>query len=357
MTEMRYRVLGKTGLRVSELALGTMTFGDDWALPEGRAGRLLDLFAEAGGNVIDTSNEYGRGSAESTLGELLTGRRDSFLLTTKYTLQIRPGDVNAAGNHRKNLVVSLEDSLRRLRTDHLDILWVHARDTLTPVAEVMRALDDQVRAGKVLYVGVSNWPAWEIAQANTLAEARGWTPFAAMQVHYNLLDRAVENEFLPMAHAFDLPAFVWGPLADGRLTGKYLRGEEGRLDKVAWGRARGAGDDVVREVVRIAEELDRPPAQVALAWLRSRPGTVIPVIGATTEEQLRQNLGSVDLKLGPGHLADLDKATAAPAGYPHLFLRFPAMTRMIYGEHWERVDDRRTTTRRAVTDDLFSTRD
>ncbi|MEV7194325.1 aldo/keto reductase [Streptomyces sp. NPDC093510] len=354
---MRYRVLGKTGLRVSELALGTMTFGDDWELPDDRPAKILERFAEAGGNVLDTSNEYGRGTAESVLGDLLQHRRDAFVLTTKYTLQVRPGDVNAAGNHRKNLVVSLEDSLRRLKTDHIDILWVHARDTLTPVAEVMRALDDQVRAGKVLYVGVSNWPAWEIAQANTLAEQRGWTPFAAMQVHYNLLDRAVENEFLPMAHAFDLPAFVWGPLADGRLTGKYLRGEEGRLNKVAWGRARGEGDDVVREVVRIAEELGRPPAQVALAWLRSRPGTVIPIIGATTEEQLNQNLGSVDVDLGRDHLAALDRATAIPAGYPNLLLRFPAMTRMIYGEHWQRVDDRRSTSRRAVTDDLFSTVD
>lgn len=356
MPDMRYTVLGKTGVRVSELALGTMTFGDDWDLPKELPGRLLEQFAEAGGNVIDTSNEYGHGSAESVLGELLRGRRDSFLLTTKYTLQIRPGDVNAAGNHRKNLVVSLEDSLRRLGTDHLDILWVHARDTLTPVPEVMRALDDQVRAGKVLYVGVSNWPAWEIAQANTLAELRGWTPFAAMQVHYNLLDRTVEREFLPMAHAFDLPAFAWGPLADGRLTGKYLKGEGGRLDKVPWGKPRGEGDDVVREVVRIAEEAGRTPAQIALAWLRSRPGTVIPVIGATSEHQMRQNLESVEVTLDHDQLAALDKVSAVQAGYPTTMLQFPAMTRMVYGEHWQRVDDRRTTTGRAVADDLFSVR-
>jgi aryl-alcohol dehydrogenase-like predicted oxidoreductase len=349
-------MLGRTGVRVSELALGTMTFGHDWDLSKELPGALFEQFAEAGGNVIDTSNEYGHGSAESVLGELLRGRRDSFLLTTKYTLQIRPGDVNAAGNHRKNLVVSLEDSLRRLGTDHLDILWVHARDTLTPVAEVMRALDDQVRAGKVLYVGVSNWPAWEIAQANTLAEERSWSPFVAMQVHYNLLDRTVERELLPMAHAFDLPAFAWGPLADGRLTGKYLRGEAGRLDKVPWGTPSGEGDDIVREVARIAEATDRTPAQIALAWLRSRPGTVIPVIGATSQEQLRQNLECVDITLTPEQLAALDEVSAIPAGYPTTMLQFPAMTRMIYGEHWQRVDDRRTTVARAVADDLFSVR-
>jgi len=353
---VRYTLLGKSGVRISEFALGTMTFGADWSLPDGVPARLLDLFAAAGGNVLDTADEYGNGTAESTLGELLSGRRDEFVLTTKYTMQTRPGDPNSAGNHRKNLVASLEASLRRLRTDHLDVLWVHARDTLTPVPEVMRALDDQVRLGKLLYVGVSDWPAWEVAQANTLADLRGWSPFVGLQLHYNLLDRTSERELLPMAHAFDLPVFAWGPLADGRLTGKYLEGLPGRLDKVPWGQPRGEGDDVVREVVEIAAALGCPPAQVALAWLRSRPGTVIPLIGATSEEQLRQNLGGVDVVLDDEHLAALDKASTVPMGFPHAFLRFPAMTRLIYGDRWEQVDDRRTTVRRAVADDMYSAR-
>ncbi|REE96262.1 aryl-alcohol dehydrogenase-like predicted oxidoreductase [Thermomonospora umbrina] len=353
---MRYTLLGKSGVRVSELALGTMTFGDDRSLPAAARARLLDRFAEAGGNLLDTANEYGNGTAETALGALLSGRRDAFVLSTKYTMQTRPGDPNSAGNHRKNLVASLEASLRRLRTDYLDVLWVHARDTLTPVPEVMRALDDQVRAGKVLYVGVSDWPAWEVAQANTLAELRGWSPFVGFQLRYNLLDRTAERELLPMALAFDLAVLAWGPLADGRLTGKYLDGGTGRLDRVDWGSPRGDGDDVVREVVRVAEAVGRPPAQVALAWLRTRPGTVIPLIGATSREQLDQNLASVEVVLDDEHLDALDAASAVPMGFPHTFLRFPAMTRLIYGDRWRDVDDRRRTVGRAVTDDVFSRR-
>jgi aryl-alcohol dehydrogenase-like predicted oxidoreductase len=351
---MRYTLLGKTGVRISELALGSMTFGADWALPDGEAARILDAFLDAGGNVIDSANEYGNGTAESALGALLAGRRDQFVLTTKYTLQSRADDVNSAGNHRKNLVRSLEDSLRRLRTDYLDMLWVHARDTLTPVPEVMRALDDQVRAGKVLYVGVSDWPAWEVAQANTLADYRGWSPFVGLQIHYSLLDRTAERELLPMAHAFDLPVFVWGPLAGGRLTGKYLRGESGRLNRVPWGRPRGEGDEIVQAVVDIAEAIGRTPGQVALAWLRSRPGAVIPLLGVTSEEQLRENLDSAELTLDRAQLSTLDQLSATPAGFPHSFLRYPAMTRLVYGDRWESVDDRRTTVRRAVNDDVFS---
>ncbi|MET8494227.1 aldo/keto reductase [Streptomyces cellulosae] len=351
---MRYTLLGKTGVRVSEIALGTLTFGDEWHLPPQTLAALLDRYAEAGGNVLDTADEYGDGSAERNLGELLAGRRDEFVLTTKYTMQTRAGDPNSAGNHRKNLVASLEASLRRLGTDRLDLLWVHARDTLTPVPEVMRALDDQVRAGKVLYVGVSDWPAWEVAQANTLAELRGWSAFAGLQIRYNLLERTPERELLPMAHAFDLPVFAWGPLADGRLTGKYLAGEPGRLDHVPWGEGTGPGDEIVAEVGAVAKETGVSPAQVALAWLRSRPGTVIPLVGATKEAQLADNLASADVTLDAAHLARLEEASRIPVGFPHDFLRFPAMTDAIYGDRWRETDDRRTTVRRTVADDMFA---
>ncbi|MEU9957292.1 aldo/keto reductase [Streptomyces sp. NPDC050982] len=351
---MRYTLLGRTGVRISRLALGTMTFGDDWKLPEATRARIFDQYAEAGGNFIDTADEYGDGSAETTLGKLLAGRRDQFVLSTKYTMQTRPGDLNSAGNHRKNLVRSLEASLRRLGTDHLDMLWVHARDTLTPVPEVMRALDDQVRAGKVLYVGVSDWPAWEVAQANTLAELRDWSPFAGLQIRYNLLERTVERELLPMAHAFDLPVFAWGPLADGRLTGKYLRSEEGRLDHVAWGQGgTGPGDDVVEETVRVAEAAGVSPAQVALAWLLSRPGNVVPILGATKPEQLADNLGAVEAVLEDDWLAGLERISRVEPGFPHDFLRFPAMRDAIYGDRWQQVDDLRTTARRVPADDRY----
>ncbi|MGW8886172.1 aldo/keto reductase [Streptomyces sp. NPDC055749] len=353
---MRYTLLGRTGVRISRLALGTMTFGDNWKLPGSVHERILGQYADAGGNFIDTANEYGDGSAETTLGKLLAGRRDRFVLSTKYTMQTHPGDPNSAGNHRKNLVRSLEASLRRLGTDHLDVLWVHARDTLTPVPEVMRALDDQVRAGKVLYVGVSDWPAWEVAQANTLAELRDWSPFAGLQIRYNLLERTVERELLPMAHAFDLPVFAWGPLADGRLTGKYLRSEGGRLDHVAWGQGgRGPGDDVVEETVRVAEAAGLSPAQVALAWLLSRPGNVVPILGATKEEQLADNLAAVEAVLEDEWLARLDKVSRVEPGFPHDFLRFPAMRDAIYGDGWQQVEDLRSTVRRVPADDRYTT--
>jgi aryl-alcohol dehydrogenase-like predicted oxidoreductase len=351
---VRYTLLGKTGVRVSELALGTMTFGEDWGWGASKdtCARMLDMYAEAGGNIIDTSNQYTNGTAETMVGELLDGRRDQFVVTTKYSLQTRPGDPNSAGNHRKNLVGSLERSLRRLRTDHIDVLWVHARDTLTPVPELMRALDDQVRAGKVLYVGVSDWPAWEVAQANTLAELRGWSPFAGLQLRYNLLDRSPERDLLPMARAFDLPALVWGPIAEGRLTGKYLKGEAGRMTPGMWEHTKVGSDDIVREVVKIAEEGGWSPAQVALAWLRSRPGVVIPVVGATTEAQLRDNLGSAEITLDDKHLDRLHEVSRIPLGFPHDFLRQEWNTVAIYSDRWQDVDDRRTTVRRAVNDAL-----
>ncbi|GAB2852279.1 aldo/keto reductase [Streptomyces deserti] len=348
---MRYTLFGKTGLRVSELSLGAMTMGDDrgWGAGKETSARILDAYAEAGGNFIDTANNYTGGSSERILGELLKGRRDRFVLASKYTCGIREGDVNAAGNHRKNLVQSVEASLERLSTDRLDVLWVHARDNFTPVEEVMRALDDLVRTGKVLYVGVSDWPAWEIAQANTLAELRGWTAFTGSQLRYNLLERTPERELLPQARAFDLAVLAWAPLAAGKLTGKYRRGDSGRL---------GSGEEDPREeavistVLEIAEQGGWSPAQVALAWLLARPGNAVPIIAATKESQLADNLGSVDVRLDADALARLDEVSAVPLGFPHDFLRDPAVTRNVYGDRWADIDDRRSTHRRTAHDVL-----
>src|SRR3984957_6738121 len=232
---MRYKLLGKSGVRISEVALGTMTFGEDWGwgAPPDVSAKILDLFADAGGNVIDTADVYTNGTSETIVGDLLKGRRDRFVLATKFTNQTDLADPNSAGNHRKKIVASIEASLRRLQTDRIDVYWVHARDLLTPVEELMRALDDQVRLGKILYPAVSDWAAWEIAEANTSARLRDWSPFTAVQLRYNLLDRSPERELLPMADAFDLPAFCWGPLAEGRLTGKYFDGRTGRASEAA----------------------------------------------------------------------------------------------------------------------------
>ncbi|MFC9239192.1 aldo/keto reductase [Streptomyces decoyicus] len=349
---MRYTLFGRTGLRVSELSLGTMTVGEDWGwgADKDTSGRILDAYADAGGNFIDTANNYTDGASERILGELLEGRRDSFVLATKYTCATRKGDVNAAGSHRKNLVRSVEASLDRLRTDHLDVLWVHARDNFTPVEEVMRALDDVVRSGKVLYVGVSDWPAWEIAQANTLAELRGWTAFAGSQLCYNLLERTPERELLPQARAFDLAVLAWAPLAAGRLTGKYRRGETGRLDVVGEDdRGGDHAEETVTAVLEIAEQGGWSPAQVALAWLRSRPGNIIPIIAATKESQLRDNLAAVDVALDPDALARLDRCSSVPLGFPHDFLREPGITENVYGDRWAEIEDRRSTYRRTTS--------
>ncbi|MCK7625521.1 aldo/keto reductase [Streptomyces sp. RS10V-4] len=350
---MRYTLFGKTGLRVSELALGTMTFGEEWGWGSSRetSARVLDAYADAGGNFLDTANNYTGGTSETLLGTLLAGRRDRFVLASKYTCATAEGDVNAAGNHRKNLVRSVEDSLRRLDTDRLDVLWVHARDNFTPVEEVMRALDDLVRSGKVLYLGVSDWPAWEIAQANTLAELRGWTAFAGSQLRYSLLERTVERELLPQARAFDLAVLAWAPLAAGKLTGKYRRGESGRLTaEGALGFRDHNEDETVTAVLEIAEQGGWTPAQVALAWLRQRPGNVIPIIGATKESQLADNLASLDVTLDAAALARLDEVSAVPLGFPHDFLREEGITRTVHGDRWAAIDDRRSTYRRTAHD-------
>src|SRR5271156_6557421 len=227
---MKYRLLGKSGLRVSEVSLGTMTFGDEWGWgsPKAEAQKVYETYREAGGNFIDTANFYTNGTSESFLGEFVQGHRPSVVLATKYTNANPSTDPNASGNHRKNMMQAVEESLKRLRTDYIDLYWVHIWDHITPVEEVMRGLDDLVRQGKVLYVGISDAPAWWVAQANTLAELRGWTQFIGLQLEYSLIERTVERELIPMAKALNLGVLAFSPLAGGFLTGKYHG--EGKLD-------------------------------------------------------------------------------------------------------------------------------
>src|SRR4029450_10775543 len=221
---MRYKLFGRTGVRVSELCLGTMTFGEDWGwgAPKDESRKIFDAFVQAGGNFIDTANNYTNGTSEKFIGEFTKGDRDHFVIATKYTLNEFATDPNFGGNHRKNMRRSVEGSLKRLATDHIDLLWLHMWDGMTPVEEVMRALDDLVRAGKVLYVGISDTPAWVVSQANTLAELRGWTPFVGPQVPYSLVERAPERELLPMAQALELTVTSWGPLGGGPLHTRYV---------------------------------------------------------------------------------------------------------------------------------------
>lgn len=338
---MRYRLLGRSGLRVSELWLGAMTFGEDWGwgAPESTCQRMLDLYLEAGGNVVDTADWYTNGASEEMIGRLVGERRDRVVLSTKYSLALRPDDPNGGGSHRRRLVEALEASLRRLRTDRIDVLWVHFRDELTPVEETMRALDDQVRLGKVLYVGVSNWPAWEVARANVLAQLRDWSPFAALQSQYSLLERTPERDLIPMCDSVGLSVVAWSPLAKGLLSGKYLVDPEarGRVSTTGSTAMDPRAEAVVRETVAVADELGVSASQIALAWLLTRSKPILPIIGATKEHQLMDNLAALDVELAPEHLERLDAVSAIDLGFPHAWLAQDAARAVFYGSVRDRI--------------------
>lgn len=337
---MRYRTFGRSGLRVSDLFLGTMTFGDDWgwgASPD-ECRKMFDAYADAGGNVIDTANKYTEGASERIAGELLEGRRDAFVLATKYTLSRDGKDPNASGNHRKNLTVSLEQSLKRLRTDYLDIYWVHIWDPATPIEETMRALDDAVRAGKILYVGISDAPAWVVSQANTMAELRGWTPFTGLQVPYSLLQREVERDLLPMARALDLSVAAWSPLAAGKLSGKFSRGGAEEAARTRREDVSEGDLTIARAVDAVADGLGWSSSQVALAWTRAHNPDVHPIIGARTIDQLTDNLAAAERVLPGDALRRLDEVSAIPLGFPHDFIS--ATQEFVYGDAGKLLDPR-----------------
>jgi aryl-alcohol dehydrogenase-like predicted oxidoreductase len=320
---MKYRLLGNSGLRVSELALGAMTFGmPGWGVEKDESRRVYDGFREAGGNFIDTANLYSGGRSETFLGEFLAEDRERIVLATKYTGATRAKDVNASGNSRKNMMDSVHASLKRLNTDYIDLYWVHARDFTTPIEEVMRGLDDLVRQGKILYAGISDTPAWEVSRANMLAELRGWTAFVGLQIKYSLLDRAVERELLPMARALDLAVTPWDTLGSGILTGKYARASGGDGRVAQRGRVISERElAIAAEVIQVAEKIGRTPAQVALSWVRQQPGVIVPLVGAKTRAQLDDNLGCLEFELSPEDVARLDEVSAIELGFPHDFLQ------------------------------------
>ena len=340
---MRYKLLGRSGLRVSELCLGTMTFGEEWGWgsSEQESRRVYDAFLEAGGNFIDTANMYTNGTSEKLLGSFIQGQRQRIVLATKYTNANPGNDPNAGGNQRKNMVQACEASLKRLKTDYIDLYWMHIWDAITPVEEVMRSFDDLVRAGKVLYVGVSDAPAWWVAQANTIAEFRGWTPFVSLQIEYSLVERTVERELTPMAKALGLTIAAWSPLAGGLLTGKYAAGQSGRYDTEMMKQFASLDkrkQAIIGEVTKVAREIGRSAAQVALAWLRQRDVPTIPIIGARKLDQLKDNLGCVDLRLAPEQLRRLDEASAVELGFPRDFYAKEMVRNFIYGGTRDLID-------------------
>lgn len=339
----RYRLLGRSGLRVSPLALGTLTFGTEWGFgaDENEARRIFDAYVDRGGNLIDTANNYTKGNAEIMVGRFAAGRRDRLVLSTKYSFRTAR-DPNSGGNHRKSMIRAVEASLKRLGTDYIDLYFVHAWDGVTPADEVLRALDDLVRSGKVLYLGISDTPAWQIARMQTLAELRGWSAFAAMQIEYSLVERTAERELIPMGAELDIGILPWGILAGGVLSGKRrdpakTEGDttlnEARLTgTVASGRPSERNFAIAAAAQEIAAELGRTPSEIAVAWTLANPAVTSPLIGARTLAQLETNLAALSVQFDAAHLARLDEASRIALGFPHEFLATPAVQRGLAAE-------------------------
>lgn len=340
---MRYKLLGNSGLRVSEMCLGTMTFGETWGWGASyeESQKQVDLFADAGGNFIDTSVNYTDGTSEEFIGQLLAGRRDEFVIATKYTLT-KPDSINpnSGGNSRKNMRQSVESSLKRLQTDYIDLFYLHMWDYMTPVEEVVRGMEDLVSAGKVLYVAFSDTPAYIVAEANTMAHLRGWSPFIGLQIPYSLLDRAVERDLLPMAHHWDMTVMPWGLLEAGILTGKFSKpgSDPTRLNRDTL-QIGERTQKIVAEVEAIAAEVGKSMAQVAINWVRQNPtASMIPILGARKVQQLQDNLAALVWQLDETQVKRLNDVSKIDLGFPHGFLDGNPY---VFGATLDKIDYRR----------------
>jgi aryl-alcohol dehydrogenase-like predicted oxidoreductase len=339
---MNYKLLGRSGLKVSELCLGAMGFGTEggWGAEKDASFAIMDAFANAGGNFIDTANVYKLGTSEKIIGEYLSNHdRDYFVLATKYTLKDNTTNPNASGNSRKNMMRSVEESLKRLKTDFIDVLYLHIWDNITPIDEVLRGLDDLIKQGKVTYAAISDTPAWVVSKGNTLAELMGWSQFIALQVEYSLLARTAERELIPMAKHYGMTVTPWAPLAGGALTGKYLRGEQGRV-KSESNRRNQRAQSITEAVVEIAAELGVSESHVALQWMMDRDFSCIPIVGATKIDQLNDNLKAIDTKLTPEHFKKLNEESAIELGFPGDFFNEDAVKMNSFGGFYDRVEKR-----------------
>lgn len=335
---MNYYTLGRTGLKVSRLALGTMTFGDDWGwgADETISRQIFDKYIEAGGNFIDTADLYTNGNSERLLGKFIkdTNTRDKLIITTKFTYNAEPGNPNAGGNGRKNIIRAVEGSLKRLKTDYIDLYMLHSWDKLTPAEEVMRTFDDLVSSGKIRYVGMSNVPAWYAARAQSIAEARGYEKISTLQMEYSLVERNIEHEFISLGNELGMGLMAWSPLASGLLSGKYKpsKGDsfetingEGRLKKVmdsgnpAFEKFTHRNFKITAELEKVAEKLNRSMAQVALNWIVNQPGVSSVLIGATNLKQLEDNLGALDFQIPEDLSQKLDEISRPDNPFPYLF--------------------------------------
>jgi aryl-alcohol dehydrogenase-like predicted oxidoreductase len=339
---MQYKLLGRSGLKVSELCLGTMGFGTatPWGIDKAASFEIMEAFAQAGGNFLDTANRYQDGMSEEIVGEFINQRdRDYWVVATKYSLYDNQTNPNASGNNRKNMMRSVEQSLRRLNTDFIDVLYLHIWDWLTPMEEVLRGLDDLVRQGKVTYIAISDTPAWMVAKGQTMAELMGWSQFVALQVEYSLLQRTPERDLIPMARHFGLTLTPWAPLAGGALTGKYLRNDPGRI-KAGSKRLNDEAVRITKEVMAVAEELGASPGQVALAWTMQQGFSSIPIVGATKLSQMQDNLGAIGLKLPASALQRLDAASQIDLGFPGEFYKEEGVRLANFGGFYSRIERR-----------------
>ena len=332
MDKRAHRFLGKTGLRVSVLCLGTMTFGRESSEADSHA--ILNRFVEAGGNFIDTANVYAGSASEEIIGTWLpTQSRDDVVLATKVRFPMGEGP-NDVGLSRKHILSSIDASLRRLQTDYVDLYQVHAWDPVTPLEETLGTLDGLVKAGKVRYVGVSNFSGWQLQKAIDISKHNGWEPFVSLQPLYNLLDRSTEWELIPLCQESGLGVIPWSPLRGGWLSGKYRRGMDEapqgtrvrKAEEQGWSESWSAYNsertwNVIDEMLAIAGELDKTPAQVALNWLLQRPGVTAPIIGARTMEQLEDNLGAADWALDAEQMERLNLVSALELPYPYSVLQ------------------------------------
>jgi aryl-alcohol dehydrogenase-like predicted oxidoreductase len=313
-----------------------MTFGNDWGwgAEKDESKKMFDLFVKENGNFIDTANNYTNGTSEKFIGEFTKSERDSFVIATKYTLTERKSDPNFGGNHRKNMIRSIEGSLQRLNTDHIDLFYLHMWDFITPIEEVMRALDDLVRDGKVLYVGISDTPAWVVSQANAIAGLRGWSRFVAIQAPYSLADRALERDLIPMSKAHDMSILAWGILEGGELTGKYNSStHEPRRSSDTGERIK----KIASILTDLAKEINRTPSQVAINWVRQQSPHMIPIIGARSEKHLRDNLGCLDFELTHEQIGRLNDSSPIDLGFPHSFLASDHVRGLIFGETFSKL--------------------
>ena len=339
-----YRLLGRSGMRVSPLALGTMTFGSDWGwgADESESQRIFDAYVAHGGNFVDTSVNYTNGASERIVGRLMKGRRDRIVLSTKFTMARDPGDPNSGGNHRMNLVRSVEASLRQLDTDRIELLHLHAWDFTSRAEDVLRALDDLVRAGKVLYLGICNTPAWKVAELQTLADLRGWSPLVALQIEYSLVERSVEHELMPMARDMGLGVMPWSPLGGGLLSGKYGRQDLQQQSEASVSATRrgviassghmtSRGLEIAAVLGQVARELGATPSQVALAWTLLNPAVASPVVGARTLAQAEENFGALAVRLGDDHIAQLAQASEPEPIFPARFVSRPMVQQLMFG--------------------------